>query len=596
MKIDHHIHIYKKTFLLLLLSIIFPSLLVGMASYKISTSILTEKMQKSYENSFYFAADTVQNQLEQIRQLSDYIFFDEDIKELLTREDKNSYTYIKLQEKIEEQLKNYVYFTSYGDFQNIQLYGQYGKALSLSIDASFLAYNEDAIEDRIQQKSSAGSTFIEIDNINTRYLAPNMSSSYAAYTIIRPIMNQHFSEIIGGMFLSLSPDLFSNISTLYGQNNDQKIYLLNHENIPMNCESNEGNLQFLRSLDLTSDVPFEASVDGQTILFYPLTDTNWKIIGVLSSQELIEKNKTIFYTTAASFFLALLLTSLLCRFLSLRIFHPLEVLQDTVSQIQSGETSTRIPVLTADEIGGLSSNINQMLDQLEDSHKKQLIEQKKLQDAQYKALQASINPHFLYNALNTIRWLAVIQKADNIKLVAETLSRLLRSTVKQDPASHCIRTELQTLKDYLFIQQLAYSHRFSIQWDLAEEVESCPCIPFILQPLAENSIFHGLMPKKTAGTIRITTRKITWMGQEAAEIEIWDNGDGIPPEKISSVLSSQDLNKYGLNGIGVSNVNERLILSYGNSFGLQIDSDGHSYTSVTVHVPFDLPVPSNEQN
>ncbi|MGN1140898.1 MAG: sensor histidine kinase [Oliverpabstia sp.] len=555
-------------------------------------------MQKSYENSFYFAADTVQNQLEQIKQLSDYIFFDEDIKELLTREDKNSYSFIKLQEQIEEQLKNYLYFTSYGDFRTVQLYGQYGKALSLSLDNPLLTYNEEIIESEIQQKASSNGTFIEIDSINTRYLTSNVSHSYASYTIIRPIMNKHFSQNIGGMFLTISPELFSSIDSLYGQDGDQKIYLLNHENIPMNFDPVEENLAFLENLDLTSDVAYECTQDGQTIMFYPLADTNWKIIGILSSQELIEKNKTIFYTTAVSFFLALLLTSLLSRFLSLRIFHPLEVLQEAVAKIQCGETNTRVPILSDDEIGALSMSVNQMLNQLEDSHKKQLIEQKKLQDARYKALQTSINPHFLYNTLNTIQWLAAIQKADNIKTMAETLSRLLRSTVKQDPDSHCIQTELQILKDYLFIQQLAYSHRFSIQWLLDDQVESYPCIPFILQPLAENSILHGLMPKKTAGIIRITTKKATWMDQEVVEIEIWDNGDGIPPEKIASILSSSnsDKNKNGLNGIGINNVNERLILTYGSSFGLQISSDGYSYTSVTVHIPSVSRVPIDNEN
>lgn len=588
---SRHIQIYKKTFLLLLLSIVLPSFLVGIAAYGISVSILTEKMRSSYENSFHFAADTVNSQLEQIRQLSDYIFFDEDIKELLGRKDQTSYSCIKLQERIENQLENYLYFTSYGDFQTIQLYGPNGKVLSLSAEASLITYNEKEIAKAIREKSSAKNAFIEIDNINTRYPLKKDDASHASYTIIRPIMDRYFSQIIGGMFLSISPELFSNVDSLYGQEPGQKIYLLNHENIPMNGTPGKEDRQLLAHLDLSSEAPYESSENGRTILFYPLEDANWKIVGILSSQELIKNNKTIFYTTVAAFFLALLLTSMLCRFFSLRIFRPLEVLQDAVSRIQNGESHTRIPVLTDDEIGGLSRNFNQMLDRLESSHKRQLEEQKKLEDARYRALQTSINPHFLYNTLNTIRWLATIQKADNIKTVAETLSRLLRSTVKQDPDSHCISDELQTLKDYLFIQQLAYSHRFSIQWELDEQVGHCPCIPFILQPLAENAIFHGLMTQKSAGIIRVRTKRTAWMEQEAAEIEIWDNGNGIPPEKISEILSASSFNKYGLNGIGVSNVNERLLLTYGSAFGLRITSDGSSYTSVIVHIP--LPVSSD---
>lgn len=585
MKIHHHIHIYKKTFLLLLLSIIFPSLLVGIAAYRISTTILTEKMLNSYEDSFHFAAEHVQEQLKQIQQLSDYLFFDEDIKELLTRKDTNSYSYIKQQELVEEHLKNYLYFSSYGDYKMIQLYGKHGKSLSLSFDASLLLYNEELIEKDLKEKTSAKNSQLEIDPINSRYIAKKNSDAYASYTILRPILNDHLTEKIGGMFISLSPELFSSLNSLYEQNLDQKIFLLNHTNTPMNAEPSREEYNLLNSLDFNTTHSFKILQNDQTVFFCPLTDTSWKMVGILSSEKLTEKNKTIFYTTAVSFLLALLLTSLLSRFLVERIFHPLETLQKSVLNIKTSDLHTRVPVLSEDEIGELSKNINTMLDQLEESHQQQLLKQQALQDARYHALQTSINPHFLYNTLNTIRWLAIIQKAENIKTVTETLSRLLRSTVKQDPAAHCIKIELQILNDYLLIQQIAYSHRFTVEWELDQTLEEVHCIPFILQPLAENSIFHGLLPKATAGFIRISTRKIIFQNVQTAEIEIYDNGEGISPEKVDSILTSETVNKYGLNGIGVSNVNERLILSYGKDYGLQIHSDSKSYTSVIIHIP-----------
>lgn len=592
MEKQRHIHIYKKIYILLLLSIILSSSLVGVSAYKISSSILTDKMQLIYRESSLFITETVQRELTQIEQLADYIFFDDTIKNFLNRTDHNSYSYIKQQEQIEIQLKNYLYFSAYSNFQSVQLYDNDNLVLSLPVSLNTLPYDKERIYEDVRESCDQKDFTVHIKNNGEKYLLRKNDSFEPLLTIIRPIPDVNFRGVSGGMFITLSPHLFSEINTRYNHSGNQKIYILSQDNQPVNSAPDAADQELLSRIDWERLTSSQITLDDSLIFCYPLSKNGWKLVSIFPRQEMAAENKIILLTTGISFLTAFILTSLLGRFLFQRIFRPLEILHDTVYRIQNGETDTRIPVLSSDEIGSLSRNFNYMLDQLEQSHEQALKEQQKVKDSQYRALQASINPHFLYNTLNTIRWMAVIQKADNIKAMVETLVRLLRSTVNSNTEEHCIGSELDTLKDYLFIQGLAYSQHFSTQWEVDESLSSYRCIPFILQPLVENAIFHGLAPRTTAGIIRISSRMIVWQERQAVEIEVWDNGIGMAPDKVKNILQEDSYNKYNMSGIGINNVNERLILTYGTDYGLQISSKENDHTSIRIHIP--VPVQSEE--
>jgi two-component system sensor histidine kinase YesM len=222
-----------------------------------------------------------------------------------------------------------------------------------------------------------------------------------------------------------------------------------------------------------------------------------------------------------------------------------------------------------------------MIEKINDLLKQVLDEHIRKKDAEYKALQAQINPHFLYNTLNSIRWMAMIQKADNIKKVVDALGRLLRNCTSKVDEYICIREEIENLKDYIYIEKIAYKNKFQVEWDIDQEVLQYKCIKFILQPFVENSIFHGIQPKEQYGTIWISVKK----QNDLIMFSIRDDGVGMAEEQVKDLLSNDIDGIKEFSGIGISNVNERIQMAYGRQGGIFVESKLGEYTNITIKIP-----------
>src|SRR5690606_2842455 len=200
-----------------------------------------------------------------------------------------------------------------------------------------------------------------------------------------------------------------------------------------------------------------------------------------------------------------------------------------------------------------------------------------LLEEQYKTLMTEINPHFLYNTLNSIRWMAIIQKADNIKEAIDALSRLLLNTINQTERFVTIEEELQNLRDYVYIQKIRYNDRFQIKYDIVKDVLNQKCLRFMLQPFVENAIFHGIDPEKNMLTIEIS------IYEEVDNIVfvVKDDGVGMTQEKLKEIFEAES----DSSGIGIKNVNNRIKMIYGQSYGVEIKSKEGSYTEVKMELP-----------
>lgn len=170
---------------------------------------------------------------------------------------------------------------------------------------------------------------------------------------------------------------------------------------------------------------------------------------------------------------------------------------------------------------------------------KRIQDEKERKDLEYRILQSQINPHFLYNTLNSIKWMATIQGASGISEMTTALARLLKSISKGSHNRITLREELNLVKDYFLIQQYRYGGSISLECEISEEaLYDCLIHRFTLQPLIENALFHGIEPKGCAGKIRISAN----LDREAARqprliISVWDNGIGMDAETIKRVLS-----------------------------------------------------------
>ena len=270
--------------------------------------------------------------------------------------------------------------------------------------------------------------------------------------------------------------------------------------------------------------------------------------------------------------------------LTRRITKPIQILTRHIRKISETNDFSSNPQIEAsqDEIGEIGKSINQMTSHIQAllEEREAIYEQKK--NVEINLLQSQINPHFLYNTLDSIRWMAAIQGSKNIEQLTGALEHLLRNVAKGIGGKITLREELALVEDYVHIQKVRYVEIFDYFCEVPEELLDCLIIKFTLQPIVENAILHGIEPTGEFGEIRICARE-----QEGdLFISIEDNGTGMSEQELQDLIASlSGPVKNSMSGIGVSNVDARLKLNYGSSYGLTYESTPGKFTRVTIHIP-----------
>ena len=312
--------------------------------------------------------------------------------------------------------------------------------------------------------------------------------------------------------------------------------------------------------------------------------SGWYIVMMVNRQELLDSTRA---SVSQSLLLALfiaLFSFVIAYALSQYITRPIHQLADTMKMVESNRLDVAVPVDTSvTEAEILSRGFNKML-----SHIRELIgdirrkEQEK-NAIEIKMLQAQINPHFLYNILNVIRWKAVMHGEETISSMLLSLIRLLEFSGKKTGTFVTIEKELEHASSYINLIRYQYQDDFEIVYDVDPEALSCYTVKFILQPLLENALFHGIEPLDEKGQILLSIRR----NEDGICFVIEDNGVGMP-EDIQHNLSA-------FRGLGLFNVCERLKKHYGEQSALQIESQKGAGTRISFQIPV-ICDPSMERN
>lgn len=272
-------------------------------------------------------------------------------------------------------------------------------------------------------------------------------------------------------------------------------------------------------------------------------------------------------------------------FISRQISKPLEMLDSTLQKTGKGKVEL-MPLpedLSDDEVGRLMRNYNTMAERINDNIEKTYIYELNQRRTQLKMLQFQINPHFMYNTLNTISAIAEISNVPEIVSVSDSLSRMLRYNIKGSDIVR-IKDEIEHIENYLKIQSVRFPEKFQVELEISPELSCCYMLKFLLQPVLENVISHGFAERKKDGQIRI---QAVLEGEEIV-ITVWDNGAGIALEKLerlnhllsapeSGALSEIELDD-GDTSIGLANVAARIKNYYGSGYGLLLESEEGVYT------------------
>jgi two-component system sensor histidine kinase YesM len=343
-----------------------------------------------------------------------------------------------------------------------------------------------------------------------------------------------------------------------------------------------------------------ARVDGRDILYTakPSDKTGWLVIVVSYLSELLSGTRKAMYTFVLLALLCFVLAAVLASFVSLRISRPIESLRRSMQEVEKGNFDIDITVECANEVYQLARDCDIAVKKVRD-----LIEQNRRDSEQkrvleLRALQAQINPHFLYNTLDSIVWMIELGENDAAIDVTSNLARFFRLGISRGSEIITIRTEIEYLETYLSIQKTRYKDKLDYEISFQPELNGCRILKLLVQPLVENAIYHGIKNKESPGIVRISGAR---EGGDM-KIRVVDDGVGMSPERLGALRAMLSRPAEGAlegspegaldaperassGGVGVCNVQERIRLCFGGEYGLSFESAPGEGTTATITLP-----------
>jgi two-component system, sensor histidine kinase YesM len=310
------------------------------------------------------------------------------------------------------------------------------------------------------------------------------------------------------------------------------------------------------------------------------TSFGWKIVGVTYPDDLVANKQQMQGTAALWGAVSLIFAMAISVLLSYALTKPLKNLEINMKKAERGEFDIRVEIESTNEIGKLARTFNLMIMKIKELMSQIVVEQEMKRVSELKALQAQIKPHFLYNTLDSIIWMAETGKMEEVVEMTSSLSKLLRSTIGEGEELIPIARELEHIRHYLTIQNMRYRNKFTYSIEVHEDILECSILKLVLQPLVENAIYHGIKHNPEQGHILIRCK----IEQNDITIQVIDNGVGMNPEQMSKLLLQKADYRIG-SGVGVANVNHRIQLYFGDHYGLSFASEMEEGTTVTLRIP-----------
>lgn len=399
--------------------------------------------------------------------------------------------------------------------------------------------------------------------------------------ILARSLNSKEKKNVGILYMVLDDEM---ISKTYDQLRSQQIkkYLTTESGkILYTSEST----QFGKTLDISSIAPnmltscqrVEHQGEKAILVSRHLMDTDWYCIGLISIKDTMRSIMELEKPFILLAFVYVIFLFLMLQMMRRYVFQPLRILKNTMDHYAQGEIEpARMESIGYGEFRSLSRHFNDMTVRISDLMERYRNETDEKNRQRMKALTAQLTPHFIYNALNTIKWMAVLNHQDNIQHLTESLTHIFMNAAKVDDENYTLQDELNLVSNYAVIQRARFMN-FELEIETDEECKSCNIRKFLLQPIVENAIVHGL----GRGRIKNTTIRIkAWVDREL-HISVQDEGVGFDVKKWRD---SPDTDKNHTN-IGLNNVEQIILLEYGQPYHLDIESEPGKGTTIRYYLP-----------
>lgn len=311
--------------------------------------------------------------------------------------------------------------------------------------------------------------------------------------------------------------------------------------------------------------------------------TNWKIIGVFSLDETLSAVINMRHYTVLIAIVTLIIATIASLFFSTSIAKPIAKLNGLMQRVKGGDLDVKFSSKYNDEISQLGYNFSDMVEEIQKLIDMVYVEQKSKREIELKMLQAQIKPHFLYNTLDTINWMAQKKDADDIVEIVNALTDLFRIGLSKGEEIITISEEIKHIYSYLKIQKVRYDEKIDYKINYSEDIKDYKILKLILQPIVENAIYHGIRQKRGKGIISINL----YEEDNYVKIIVTDSGAGLSIDQVSDIQKILDRGKseQHYKGYGLFNVNERIKLTFGKEYGIKIYSELGKGTKVKIWHP-----------
>ncbi|MDE6926959.1 MAG: sensor histidine kinase [Acetatifactor sp.] len=586
--------IQKRILLITTSCLLCMCVIIASVSYYIFQNYLQNSLIHSTEASLQLLSDSINGNMDDISQIVRFC-----------QTNANIATYIKKNPNPGSVLSVSTYDRIYEEYSNNPS-NDYINRLAVITDEHFLqivsaAYSSTADLSAEVPKLPYFDTLLEASgyDFSTGFVKdPFYRNGKCMLPIIRPITYQYNSVRGGVLFLEISSDLFTNALKRYTTAEDSYMYLSigGHNYIYRDGHLTETDVSY----EVTQDLSSSALIDNmrvcevrdaektRLVVISPLDMPDCYIGQSISGSELRDQQLLLWLILAGTLISIVGIGILLMIILNRMINVPVSKIRAKMLRVADGDFERDPSIEWEHELGDIGKGINDLSENVYLLMNRRIEDEKQKRDLEYKMLQSQINPHFIYNTLNSIKWMATIQGSAGISEMTTALAKLLKSISKGTRLLVPIEEELALLKDYFTIQSYRYGGTITmeVQIDDASLLEY-QIIKFTLQPLVENAIFHGVEPKGTGHIlIHVYTEKIAEESAPSIRIDVTDDGVGMSSEKAAQILltngeSSADFFRE----IGVSNVHKRLQYEFGETYGITIDSVEGEYTTMSIHIP-----------
>ncbi|MBW5445421.1 HAMP domain-containing protein [Cohnella sp. CFH 77786] len=416
-------------------------------------------------------------------------------------------------------------------------------------------------------------------------------------SIMATVKQRITHEVIGFIVIDLDDSFVERFCNDVTIGDTGFFYVADPEGTPLFAPADPAKKEALRQIDW-SDRKLGQTQDSfvlrqsgkpKFVVFTTSSATGWKIVGNVTLQEIVQDANEIRQLIIVSVMLSILFTITLYFFITARLTRPIQFLKNKMRQAASGYLDAKVKPAGQDEIADLGKSFNIMLEKIKALLDQSIREKELVQKAELRTLQAQINPHFLYNTLDSVVWMAEAGKKDQVIQLVQAFSRFFRISLNKGRDWISIKSELDHVQSYLIIQQIRYRDILDYEISVDGELQVFPILKMTLQPLVENALYHGIKNKRGKGMIRIGGH----VEQERdIVLTVEDDGAGMSAERLAEVregLNRQrapDEEEDGAGGgFGLQNVHQRIRLYFGERYGVGIESAEGAGTRIFVRIP-----------